>query len=65
MRKILEASVNLGTKLGMNVICEGIETTAQEEVLKECGCNYGQGYLYSKPMPMAVEEFERFLDEHG
>ena len=63
MRKILEASVNLGTKLGMNVICEGIETTAQEEVLKECGCNYGQGYLYSKPMPMA--EFERFLDEHG
>ena len=63
MRKILEASVNLGTKLGMNVICEGIETEAQEKVLAECGCHYGQGYLYSKPIPM--EEFEKFLDEHG
>ena len=63
MRKILEASVDLGTKLGMNVICEGIETEAQEEVLKKCGCQYGQGYLYSKPMPMA--EFEKFLDENG
>jgi len=63
MRKILEASVNLGTKLGMNVICEGIETEAQEKVLTECGCHYGQGYLYSKPIPM--EEFEKFLDEHG
>ena len=62
MKKILTASVELGEHLGMKVICEGIETEAQEELLKECGCHYGQGYIYSKPMPM--EEFEKFVDEH-
>lgn len=63
MKKILMASVELGERLGMNVICEGIETTAQEELLKECGCHCGQGYLYAKPMSM--EEFEKFLDNNG
>ncbi|MBQ7498611.1 MAG: EAL domain-containing protein [Selenomonas sp.] len=63
MRQILTASVELGQRLGMTVLCEGIENETQEEILKECGCQYGQGYLYSKPMPMA--EFEKFLDEHG
>jgi EAL domain-containing protein (putative c-di-GMP-specific phosphodiesterase class I) len=62
MKKILTASVELGEHLGMKVIFEGIETEAQEELLKECGCHYGQGYIYSKPMPM--EEFEKFVDEH-
>ncbi|WP_051650216.1 EAL domain-containing protein [Selenomonas sp. AB3002] len=63
MRQILTASVELGQRLGMTVLCEGIENETQEEILKKCGCQYGQGYLYSKPMPMA--EFEKFLDEHG
>ena len=63
MRKILMASVELGERLGMNVICEGIETEAQEELLKECGCHYGQGFLFAKPMPQ--EEFEKFLDSEG
>ena len=47
---------------GMTVICEGIETREQEDMLRSCGCDQGQGYLYGKPMP--EEEFERFLLQH-
>lgn len=54
--------INLGHALGMTVICEGIETHEQEELLRHCGCNQGQGYLYGKPMK--EEDFERFLPEH-
>ena len=39
------------------VIFEGIETTEQEQFLKDCGFRYGQGYLFDKPLPMS--EFER------
>lgn len=46
----------------MTVICEGIETREQEDMLRSCGCDQGQGYLYGKPMP--EEEFERFLLQH-
>ena len=47
---------------GMTVICEGIETREQEDMLRSCGCDQGQGYLYGKPMP--EEEFELFLLQH-
>ena len=60
---VLGQMVDLGHALGMKVICEGIETTAQEELLIGCGCEYGQGYLYGKPMKRA--EFEAFLKEHA
>ena len=60
MKNILSASVELGMRLNMSVICEGIETEAQEKLLKECGCQHGQGYYFAKPMPR--EEFEAFLD---
>lgn len=47
---------------GMTVICEGIETREQEDMLRSYGCDQGQGYLYGKPMP--EEEFELFLLQH-
>ena len=59
---VLRQMVGLGHALGMKVICEGIETTTQEELLIGCGCEYGQGYLYGKPMKRA--DFEAFLKEH-
>jgi EAL domain-containing protein (putative c-di-GMP-specific phosphodiesterase class I) len=34
--------------LGINLIAEGIETKEQLELLKELGCDFGQGYLFSK-----------------
>ncbi|MCI6099305.1 MAG: EAL domain-containing protein [Selenomonas sp.] len=63
MRAVLKKMVELGHMLGMEVICEGIETEAQEDLLMDCGCEYGQGYLYGRPMPR--KEFEEFLKEHA
>ena len=58
---ILKNVIKLGSDLGMKTLCEGIETEAQEALLKELGCTYGQGYLYAKPMNQ--EEFEAFMEE--
>ena len=33
-------------------LCEGVETEEQFEFLKEAGCEYAQGYYFSKPMPL-------------
>ena len=41
----------------MDVICEGVEIEAQAEFLAEAGCDMGQGYYFSKPIPVA--EFEK------
>lgn len=59
-RKIFTGIVELCRRAGMKVICEGIETVSHEELLLSCGCNYGQGYLFSKPMPLSV--FLNMLD---
>lgn len=54
---ILESIITLAGKLGMEVITEGVETSAQLGMLTEMGCNLFQGYYFSKPV--SVEEFER------
>ena len=51
LRKIIE----MAEGLGIRVLCEGVETKEQVELLKQLGCCYVQGYYYAKPMPM--EEF--------
>ena len=53
LRKIVEMADGLGVK----VVCEGVETKEQAEMLKEIGCHIAQGYLYAKPMP--ISEFEQ------
>lgn len=54
---LCEAIIVMSHKLGLKVIAEGIETQSQFEMLREMGCDFGQGYWFSKPM--APEEFER------
>ena len=54
-----EAIVIMAHKLGLKVVAEGVETEAQRRLLIGIGCDYGQGYLFSKPLPAA--EFEQFL----
>ncbi len=55
-----EAIIVMAHKLGLKVIAEGVETEQQRDLLAAAGCDYGQGYLFSRPMP--VEEFNRLLE---
>jgi predicted signal transduction protein with EAL and GGDEF domain len=49
--EIVQAIVTLAHNLGMNVIAEGIETADQLALLRRLKCGYGQGWLFSKPIP--------------
>lgn len=53
---IVAATTKLGQALGLTVIAEGIETESIAEILRQMGCNEGQGYLMSKPIP--ARQFE-------
>lgn len=55
-RWILLKIVEMAEGLGVKVVCEGVETKEQAEMLKEIGCHIAQGYLYAKPMP--ITQFE-------
>ncbi|AFY73304.1 diguanylate cyclase (GGDEF) domain-containing protein [Synechococcus sp. PCC 7502] len=48
---VTEIIIALSNQLGLAVIAEGIETTQQLEYLQKLGCQFGQGYLFSKPLP--------------
>ncbi|WNB76715.1 bifunctional diguanylate cyclase/phosphodiesterase [Methylomonas koyamae] len=56
---LCEAIIVMAHKLGMQVIAEGLETENQHRLLLESGCDFGQGYHFSRPLP--AEDFERFL----
>ena len=43
-------------------VAEGVETGEQLDRIKEIGCDYVQGYFYSKPLP--IKEFEQYLESH-
>jgi predicted signal transduction protein with EAL and GGDEF domain len=49
-RAIVSAIVAMAHSLGLQVIAEGVETEIQMEVLRTLGCNYVQGYLFSRPL---------------
>lgn len=48
-RRIAAAIIGLGQSLGTTVVAEGVETSSEEAVLRDLGCNLGQGYLYGRP----------------
>ena len=56
---LCEAIIVMAHKLGLKVIAEGVESLAQRDFLTRAGCDYGQGYLFSRPVP--PEEFEAWL----
>jgi EAL domain-containing protein (putative c-di-GMP-specific phosphodiesterase class I) len=47
----------------MNVIAEGVETQEQLDFLRKHGCNTYQGYLFSRPVPLA--DFEQLLERQA
>lgn len=55
----LRAFMRTADQLGLVIMAEGVENTAQASFLRDLGCRQAQGYYYAKPMP--VEEYERLL----
>lgn len=61
--RMLEVIIDIADYLSVPTIAEGVETESQMTTLKEMGCDYIQGYYFSKPVP--PDEFEQFLIEHN
>lgn len=53
---IVKATIALAHSLGLRVVAEGVETTAQRDLLQELGCDLGQGYLFAKPLDIMAYE---------
>lgn len=51
-KKIIAHTINMSHDIGIDTIAEGVETIEQEKFLLENGCNYAQGYLFSKPITL-------------
>ena len=61
-RAIVASVVDLAHALGLTTIAEGVETFAQLAELRAIGCEQGQGYLWSRPLP--ADRAGRWIDEH-
>jgi EAL domain-containing protein (putative c-di-GMP-specific phosphodiesterase class I) len=61
--EIVKAVIAVASALNLSVIAEGIESIGQLRQLKDLGCEYGQGYLFSRPLP--VGEIELFLRDES
>jgi predicted signal transduction protein with EAL and GGDEF domain len=61
--ELVRSIVELGGRLGLDVVAEGIETSAQADILRELSCTYGQGYHYARPL--TAEAADDYLAEHS
>lgn len=52
--KVVDAIIDLSHKMGLKVVAEGVETEEQLQYLKDSGCDYLQGYLWGKPVPIDI-----------
>ncbi|WP_006786501.1 EAL domain-containing protein [Thiorhodospira sibirica] len=50
-QQLVSTIINMAHNLRLSVLSEGVETQAQAELLKQMGCDFAQGYFYSKPQP--------------
>jgi EAL domain-containing protein (putative c-di-GMP-specific phosphodiesterase class I)/FixJ family two-component response regulator len=51
---MVEKTIEIGRRLNMKVVAEGVETRAQLSLLRKLGCDFAQGYLFSRPVPSAA-----------
>lgn len=58
-QKIVKAIIVLAHALEIEVVAEGVETSKELSFLHSFGCDYAQGYLYARPLP--VDEFQELL----
>ncbi len=63
---LVKAITQLAHNFGMKVVAEGVETEAQRAFLVDIGCDYLQGYLFSKAVPEdALFEMVEMFDDSG
>ncbi len=63
-KAIVDAVIGLGHSLNLEVVAEGVEEVEQLEYLREKGCDFIQGFLFSKPLPATT--FESWVsDRHS
>lgn len=60
-RNVLDMCSHIVKRMNLKSVAEGVETESQLQRLKDIGCDYIQGYYYSKPLP--IEEFEAYLQK--
>ncbi|MCB2008413.1 MAG: EAL domain-containing protein, partial [Rhodoferax sp.] len=60
---LCKAIIVMAHELGMQVIAEGVETREQLALLVAAGCDFGQGYLFARPMTAA--DFDNFMENAG
>mgnify|MGYP001268300561 CR=1 FL=1 len=61
--KIANLVIDLGHKLGLDVVAEGVETQNQIDFLRKYACDEIQGFILSKPLE--INEFEKLVKEHS
>jgi sensor c-di-GMP phosphodiesterase-like protein len=59
---VAKSIIDIGRSLKLEIIAEGVESQKQAQDLLALGCNEGQGYFYSRPLP--PEEFHHWLSQH-
>ena len=59
---IISSLVDMARRLGIEILCEGVETEDQLQKLLVSHCKYGQGYLFSPPMNL--DAFDAYVDAH-
>lgn len=65
-RIIIASIIHMAKSINVEVVCEGVETEEQATFLRNIGCDYAQGYLYSRPITLlAFEDFVRKINGEG
>ena len=49
-QSIVQSTIKMAHELGMKVVAEGVESPQERKFLLACGCDYGQGFFFAKPM---------------
>lgn len=60
---LVQAIIDMSLRLGVKIVAEGVEKEEQSDILREAGCDFAQGYFYSKPL--SADDFMDLLQNWG
>lgn len=65
MKSVVSSIITMAEALNMETVAEGVEYREQVDMLKEMNCDYIQGYVFAKPMPISDFEYLLFGENHS